>query len=621
VPGIAGIIRRHPYDGIDRDLGVMVQTLRHEEHHSGGHYVDTRLGLYVGWMSDEASVSERMPVVSDDSDVVLILHGERFGGDSALSPANAGLYDHERKAKHLVSSYLRLKERFFREMNGWFCGVIAERGAGRITVFNDRYGMARLYIHEGKEEVLFASEAKCLLAVRPELRQLSVDGLADFLRYNCVTGGRTLFQGVSLLPAASRWTFGNGLQPHRKRYFDFAEWEQLPKLPSETFYEHFGATVSRVIPDYAEPSGSVALSLTAGLDTRAIIAALKRWDCLMPCYTFNGAWGELFDVRTARKLAAAYGQPFESIRITEKFLKDFPELAARTVYVSDGTHDAFGAHDLYFNKLARCIAPARLTGKFGSEVVRTRKLMPLTRYADGVLESGLGAVVQRLPAFREMSSVAHPLTRMVVEEIPYHEYGRVAIEQSQISLRTPYMDNALVRLMFQAPDGVRAAGDLQERYVRDVAPELAVFPTNLGRFVASNRRLTGILYLGLRALFKIEYVYLYATPHWLTRLDRRFEGLHLERVLAGRQKWEGYRLWAKTHFSDFLRQTLLGSQASCAQYFSAGVIEKIVSRHLAGTHNYLSEINKILSLELIHASLLKSRDPKKGSGRFDLSQT
>ena len=230
--------------------------------------------------------------------------------------------------------------------------------------------------------------------------------------------------------------------------------------------------------------------------------------------------------------------------------------------------------------------------------------MPFTVYPDGLLEPGLSDLVRSLPPFKELSPVRNPLTRMLTQEIPWHEYGRVAVEQSQVALRTPYMDNALVKLMFQAPHEVRAAGDLQEYYVRDVTPELAIFPTNLGRFVANNRLFTRMLYLQLRILFKVEYVYLYATPHWLTRLDRRLAGLHLERILTGRQKWEGYRLWLTTHFFAFVRETLLAPQAHCAQYFGRDAVTRIVSQHLAGTHNHLNEINKMLTLELIHSSLL-----------------
>jgi hypothetical protein len=130
-------------------------------------------------------------------------------------------------------------------------------------------------------------------------------------------------------------------------------------------------------------------------------------------------------------------------------------------------------------------------------------------------------------------------------------------------------------------------------------------PTNLGRFVTSNRLATRVLYGLMRSLFKVEYVYLYATPHWMTRVDRKLKGLRLERILAGRQKWEGYRIWIKTDFADFIRDVLLDPAAHYRRFLERRTVEEMVTRHIAGTHNYLTEINRALTLELIYASLLK----------------
>ena len=48
-------------------------------------------------------------------------------------------------------------------------------------------------------------------------------------------------------------------------------------------------------------------------------------------------------------------------------------------------------------------------------------------------------------------------------------------------------------------------------------------PTNMGR-VRENGQLMGRVAYGMYwALFKAEFIYLYATPHWLTRVDRKLE--------------------------------------------------------------------------------------------------
>jgi asparagine synthase (glutamine-hydrolysing) len=222
------------------------------------------------------------------------------------------------------------------------------------------------------------------------------------------------------------------------------------------------------------------------------------------------------------------------------------------------------------------------------------------------LQPGLEPFLDEATAVAQIGRKTHPLSRVVAEEIAWYEFGRVSVEQSQVVLRTPYMDNRLVKLMYQAPPNVRASRELQVRYIKEKDRKLGEVATNLGGM--GNGGWDKLSYVLYWSLFKVEFIYLYATPHWLTRLDRKLEKLRPERILAGRQKFEGYRIWIKTHLADFFREVLLSHQARCTEFFDKAWVEKVVLRHIAGTHNYLNEINKMLTVELICSSLLAPRD-------------
>src|SRR5207247_119949 len=88
-------------------------------------------------------------------------------------------------------------------LNGRFHGVLIDRGRGMTMLFNDRYGMHRVYVHEGSEAFYFAAEAKAILAVRPELRRVDARGLGEFVACGCVLENRTLFDRIHLLPPAA----------------------------------------------------------------------------------------------------------------------------------------------------------------------------------------------------------------------------------------------------------------------------------------------------------------------------------------------------------------------------------------------------------------------------------
>jgi asparagine synthase (glutamine-hydrolysing) len=605
MPGIAGIITRQPHEGINRDLRLMVDSMRHEAFYVGNQYVNKDIGLHVGWLSHPGTLGENMPLISQDKRVVLILVGEHFSqstnpkAPSNKSGGNAAAHD-------LLELFQESEDKFLERLNGWFCGVAVDLNQRKVTLFNDRFGMSRVYLHQGAEEFIFASEAKSLLRIRPSLRTIAPEALAEYLRSNCVMGNKTLFKGISLLPGASSWTFTGHAVPQKRAYFDFADWEKQPTIGSEEFHAKFQETFSRILPAYMGGQQQVALSLTAGLDTRALLADAKQQRLSLPCYTFGGLWGETFDIRAARRLAGMSNLTHEVIRINERFLREFPNYAHKSVYISDGTHDALGAHDVYFNQNARGIGSVRLTGKFGSEVVRTRRLIPYGTFPHHLVQPWLVPLLDEARSVDQLSKQSHPLSRVAAEEIAWYEYGRVSVEQSQVILRTPYMDNELVKLMYQAATTLRDSRNLQARYVRQKDQELAGVPTNMGRVREDGRPIDKVAYGLYWALFKTEFIYLYSTPHWLTRVDRKLGKLQPERLIAGRQKFEGYRVWFKTHLADFLRDTLCKPQASCTDFFDKAWVQKVVERHTAGTHNYLGEINKMLTVELICSSLLRA---------------
>ena len=615
MPGIAGIIRRRPYEGIDHDLRLMVESMRHEQFYVGNQYVNKDIGLHVGWLSHPGSLGECMPLISHDKRVVLIIVGEHFS--HLHEPSPNGNQSRHRSEHDLLRLYQESEDKFFNSLNGWFSGVAVDLNLGKVTLFNDRYGMSRVYLHQGAEEFIFASEAKSLLQIRPSLRVIEPEALAQYLHFNCVMGNKTLFKGISLLPGASSWVFAGRGGPQKRAYFDFADWEEQPTIGSEEFHERFEETVSRVFPAYSEGPQGVALSLTAGLDTRVLLADARQQERSLPCYTFGGLWGETFDIRAARRLTGVCNLPHEVIRINERFLQDFGGYAKRSVYISDGTHDALGAHDVYFNQIARGIAPIRLTGKFGSEVVRTRRLIPSGTFPSHLVQPWVVPFLNEAPSIDQISKRTHPLSRVVAEEIAWYEFGRVSVEQSQVTLRTPYMDNELVKLMYQATPALRSSRDLQARYVKEKGHDLSDVPTNMGRVREKRQPMDRVAYGLYWALFKTEYIYLYSMPHWLTRLDRKLEKLRPERIVVGRQKFEGYRVWFKTHLADFLRDSLLNPQAHCTDFFDKAWLARVVGRHTAGTHNYIFEINKMLTVELICSSLLRPSTPLDAASSVD----
>src|SRR5205823_12567088 len=147
---------------------------------------------------------------NERGDVVLVFSGAEYPDAGTADRLRERGHDLEAKnSSYLVHLYEEYPA-FLRGLNGRFQGLLIDRARGETTLFNDRFGMHRVYYHESKEAFYFAAEAKAILAVRPELRRADPRGLGEFVACGCTLEGRSLFQDVHVLPCGSAWVFRKG---------------------------------------------------------------------------------------------------------------------------------------------------------------------------------------------------------------------------------------------------------------------------------------------------------------------------------------------------------------------------------------------------------------------------
>jgi len=544
-----------------------------------------------------------MPLTNEKGDVVLVFSGEEYSEPESM---RLKLRGHEFQVGD--SSYLvHLSEEdpaFPACLNGRFHGLLVNQTLGAARLFNDRYGMHRLYVRESKEAFYFAAEAKAILAVRPELRRANLRGLGEFVGCGCVLENRTLFEGVHVLPPASKWDFRKGSLEEKSTYFEAREWENQSPLEPESYYQEIRQLFSRNLPRYFDGREPVAMSLTGGLDTRMIMAWGSFPPGSLPSYSFGGMFRDCQDVLLARRVANACDQPHQVITVGKEFLARFSHYAERTVYLTDGCADVSRSPDLYVNERARKIAPVRVTGNYGGEVLRAVRAFKPSEPTPGLFRPEFLSHLRTASETYSGLLRCHPLSFAVFRQAPWHHYGLLALEQTQVSLRSPYLDNEFVRTVFRAPRAALENNDLCLRLIADGNSALRMIRTDRGLNGTSRSLLSGANRELLEFLFKAEYAYDYGMPQWVARIDHLFSPLHLERLFLGRHKFYHFRVWYRDILSKYLQEMLLDPRTLSRPYLERNGVERIVCGHLKGNRNYTTEIHKVLTLELIHRLFL-----------------
>jgi asparagine synthase (glutamine-hydrolysing) len=603
MPGIVGLITKLPRTAAEQQLLAMVKCLRHEPFYNCGTWSDPEQGIYVGWVARRGSFADSMPVRNEDGEISLFFSGEEF--------PDPGLKNVLRQRGHQLSnedcSYLvhRYEDEasFPKELNGRFHGLVADRHQGTGTLFNDRYGLQRLYYHESQDAFYFAAEAKAILKVRPELRATDPRGLGEFIASGCVLEDRTLFPGIYLLPPGSAWSFRNGAIEAKNFYFEPKEWEEQEAFKPEEYYGHLRAAFVNNLPRYFNENERIGVSLTGGLDTRIIMAWHKAAPNSLPCYTFGSMYRDHEDVKLARGVAKICEQPHQVITAGSEFLSQFAHYAERTTWLTDACVDLSRSPDLYVNERVREIAPVRMVGTYGSEILQHAVMFKATEPAPGVfepLQAKIGEAIGTYNTARE----GHPVSFVAFRQSPWHHFGVLGLEQTQVAIRSPYLDNEFVKAVYRAPgpDSVAINSEARVQLILDGNPALAKFRTDRGI-----RGLNSVFTrTALEFFFKAEYAYDMGMPQWMAQIDHVFAPLHLERIWLGRHKPFHFRVWYRDQLRDYVRQILLDKHALERPYVTRSGVERVVSGHLRGDRNYTTEIHRLLALELAHRLFVES---------------
>jgi asparagine synthase (glutamine-hydrolysing) len=593
MPGIAAIFSKAPDSATI--LALLTAALTVPPGGVRGTQARVLPGVHVGWALHFHGRGPTPSLARDPGAAVsAMVAGELFLDAGPAADASAVV----------LRAYAEHGDRFVEHLNGSFAGVLVDERRGVALLFNDRFGSCRLYLHETDHGLFVASEAKALLRRFEGTRRLDATAVAETISLGCTLRDRTLYEGITLLPPGSLWVFDGSRTPRRGRWFDPDTWERQTALADEDFYEALKSTFAAILPRYLGGTPGPAMSLTGGIDGRMIMAWARLRPGQMPCYSFGGIYRECHDVRLARRIAQICGQTHRTFVAGTDMLRDFPRLAAQCIEVSDGTMDVSGAVELHVNRLAREVSPIRLTGNYGSEIVRGNVAFRPRKLRPGVYAHELAPLLDAAArTFHEERQVSD-LRFVAFKQVPWHHHARLSVEQSLVTMRTPFLDPQLVGLMFRASPAMRLSRDASLRLIHDGDQALGALPTD--RAIAHGRptppdRLRHVLReFSVRA----EYAYDYGMPDWLARTDQALRTLQLERLFLGRHKFYHFRIWYRDALAGFLRETLLSSSASVQQWFRPGRLQSLVDEHVGGHANHTLDLHRALTLELVSRQML-----------------
>lgn len=313
-------------------------------------YADDSTGLSVTRYPDYPVTSLR------SKDCLIVLEGRLYGLSAEevlreLEVLSVVIFDNRDDSRSVLRQWLL-------NHDGDFVIAMRHKRSGQWAVFNDHLGRLPLYYCRTGDVECLSREIGLVARLRdkPSLDQI---GAAQYLTFGYPLGGRMLWQDVERLAPATLVRWDQKGRPSRRTAVQVYNFERtVPVTSTEAaagfLAEHFVSACRY----RADSEGRNLLSLSGGLDSRAVAIGLQEAGCDFTAVTFrHTSQPDSPDLNIARRLAEKLELQWQQVDLPAPPAGDVQKIFR----LKDGLINSSQAYDVsYF---------AQLEGRFGRNFI------------------------------------------------------------------------------------------------------------------------------------------------------------------------------------------------------------------------------------------------------------
>lgn len=208
-------------------------------------------------------------------------------------------------------------------INGIFCFILIDLSRKKICIFSDKNGIIPIYYWSNKDNVIFASSIKILLAYNQVPRRVNEYAIYELFKIGFTVPPVTLFKDINMLLP------GNILEydVHLKEYTREKEKQLINNANIDDIADEYFRLFENSILQRVENVDKVALLLSGGVDSAAIAAILTKNKIQFKSYTLDIRKDNPVEIIGAKKVVTLFNINHKVIdHFDEKYLNDFAKI-------------------------------------------------------------------------------------------------------------------------------------------------------------------------------------------------------------------------------------------------------------------------------------------------------
>ncbi len=434
MPGLVGFVnkvlnRNKSYKVLEtmRELITHKQFYVENDIFQDGSVYATRSHLNILQKTEQPFISEEIHVWMDGefySQELLIEKSETMGDPEIL----AQLYQKDTNLN------------FLKKINGIFSAVIYDKKYQQVHLITDRYGLQYLYWGIIDNNLIWSSEVKAFLGYPNFTPKINHESVQDFFSEGYLKDNKTWFDGVELLPSGTVLTWDIKTSKHHiQQYWSWSDIKPfIGKVNEKDIVDELGYLFSQAIERQTKQSEKIGITLSGGLDSRAILAAIPKNNRSIPTLTFGKV--DCDDAQIAKEVANLKGASFQFYELNHH---NWLTPRLKGIWYSDGQLDLTHMHGIEAFEDIREKFQINMSGYLGDALLGGS-------YLNNTAGSSFKKYQNRGRRFIAMG------TRLM---------------ETSIHVRKPFFDNQLMEFTISIPESMRKKSYIYNKMLLHKYPE------------------------------------------------------------------------------------------------------------------------------------------------------
>jgi asparagine synthase (glutamine-hydrolysing) len=531
-----------------------------------------------------------------------ILHNE-----AALRKELAATAPVDSIASLLTELYRQLDLGFVGRLEGEFCLALIDPRRNRLLLATDALGSHPIYWRLDDNGLSFSSDLSAVLRATSAAR-LDLRAVADYLTLGVVLGDKTLAAGVQLLDPGTVLVYdlrdrGATLHP----YVHLASLFEEKATDHASYLEAVGAAFQESVSRALDTSQPIGLSLSGGLDSRAILSAINGRTSALRTYTLGVAG--CADQVIAAQLSRIAGTQHRYFELDQTYQRDFLPNMAEMVSLTDGMYLSHGLTEMLALRFLSQTDIGVLLRGHGGELAKAHLAWPLHTDARvyelasaeeliPYLSARANYVAPDLPLAQILTPEAHARagdgasesfavalagTRLSPAECCSYLYLRelnrrftipsIELFRSRVEVRLPYLNLRFLKVLLAAPPKWRDSTEIHRTLTASGLPSLLkVRNSNTGAAADAGPR--------------VEFA--------LDKLNSLLKRLNIH----GYRHYHNFDDWMRKGLLDSVEAELLAPSARVQTFVDKRTLQDLVRQTRGGIadRGYLLQVLLILEL-------------------------